>query len=154
MTVIAYKNGVMAADSMACRDGRRLPVMRPKITRGKLGLLGGSGRSDDLLHAANWFINGMYPDRHPNFSDDKEDNLDLLWAKNDGSLWWADKRLLFVPRTDIYAIGETTAAHFVEGAMFAGMEAAEAVGLAIEHCIWIGGIVQSERLLTKPKCHV
>lgn len=145
MTIIAYKDGVMAADSCSFAEGKRYPVCRPKIVRGPLGLFGAAGRELDGALAKDWFLGGM-EDEKPKFSEDKEDELLVMWAKLDGSVWWADYRLAFIPLPAPSAIGESSALGFTEGAMCAGLSAVEAVRLAIKHCVWVGGEVQSETL--------
>lgn len=149
MTIIAYKDGIMAADSCSFSGGRRYPVTRPKIVKGSLGLFGCAGRDSDGYLAKDWFLAGMSKE-HPKFSEDKDDELHVMWAKADGTVWWADYRLAFVPMPAPAAIGESAVLNFVEGLMCGGFGVAEAVSLAIQHCIWIGGAVQIERLENYP----
>jgi len=144
MSIVAYKAGEMAADSCSFSGGRRYPS-EPKIVKSDLGLFGTVGRNSDGYLARGWFRSGM-PTERPEFSDEKDDELHIMWVKPDGTVWWADKCLSFTPMPWPTSIGNSTAIYFVEAAMLAGMTAGDAVALGIQHCVWIGGAVQVERI--------
>lgn len=143
MTVIAYKDGVMAADSCSFSGGVRYKTMHRKVSRGDYGLVGCGGRSSDCVLAHQWFTDGM-PETRPAFSNDKDEPMAILWVKAYGTLWCGDERLVFAEIEAPAAIGENAAANFCEGAMHAGLSAKDAVRLTIAHCIYVGGEVQAE----------
>lgn len=145
MTIVAYKDGVMAADSCSFSGGVRYKTMHPKVSRGVFGVVGCGGRSSDTVAAHEWFSAGMPPE-HPPFSCDKDEPMAIMWAKPDGTLWWGDERLVFNQIEAPACIGEGAAANFCEGAMHAGASAERAVMLTIQHCIWTGGHVTVESL--------
>lgn len=144
MTVIAYKAGVMAADSHSFQSGRRYPTQHPKVTKFEHGLFGTCGRSSDCVLAHEWAVSGM--DYVPRFTEDKDEPMHLMWVKPDGTVWWADHRLKWSQVSAPATIGENSAADFTEGAMQAGLSADAAVALAIQHCVWVGGDVTVVRL--------
>ena len=147
MTIIAYKDGMMAADSCSFSGGRKYPVPEPKIVRSALGLFGAAGRDSDCWLGRSWFRSGAAQGQEqPNFSKDEHDPVEFLWVKPDWSVWWADDRLQFTPYAFPACIGESSVVSFTEGAMMAGLSAPDAVALAIRHCVWVGGEVQVERL--------
>ena len=146
MSVIAYCDGVMAADGCSFSSTMRYRAMHPKVSRCAVGLIGSAGPSSDALLFHQWMASGAPDDAKPPISDDKDDRLHGLWARNDGSLWFTDRRLIFHEIEPLAAIGETVVCAFAEGVMRAGLGAITAVELAIKHCIYAGGAVQSERL--------
>lgn len=149
MTIIAYKDGILAADSVSVRGGMRAPIMQPKLIRAPDGTITGSAGSGPALHEfRQWVIAGMnFTNLPAGWDKNSADDLDALILKPDGSLWRMDQkyRLYPLPRNST-CIGDNDAAVFAEGAMAAGMSAPDAVRLAIEHCVYIGGPVQVERI--------
>lgn len=146
MTVVAFKDGVMAADTCSYASHLRYRAMEPKILRCDLGLIGVAGRSSDAAFVRAWFAAGMGREDRPPDLDDKDDPVGILWAKPDGTLWWGDHRLLFHEISTPATCGESSACIFAEGAMAAGLSADAAVRLAIKHCLYAAGDVQVENL--------
>jgi ATP-dependent protease HslVU (ClpYQ) peptidase subunit len=152
MTVIAVKDGIMAADSMATRGGMRhnMPTAYPKIIRAPDGsLVGYSGGVPKCYALAEWVKKGMDFGDHPPFAhEDSDMGMDALWLKADGTLW----RLCFdytvypLDGDEPYTIGEIDAASFTEGAMWAGLSAEDAIQLAAMRCLYANGEVQVEKL--------
>lgn len=151
MTVIAYKAGYMAADTCSFSGGIRYRAMHPKISKGTLGLFGAAGRGSDCVLAHEWFLRGMQEVARPQFSEDKDEPLAVIWVRPNGTVWWGDHRLSWSQVPEPSVIGTGDAATFTEGAMHAGLSAADAVALAIKHCVWVGGGVQVEHLRRMPK---
>jgi hypothetical protein len=145
MTLVAFKNGVMAADSCSYTQGMRYPIKHPKITRCSLGLVGCAGLLSDIIAIHAWVAGGMRKQKVA-LSGDEDECLAILWAKPDRTVWWGNHRLVFVEYCAPTACGETTACHFAEGAMWAGLSAERAVRLATKHCLYASGKVQVERL--------
>lgn len=146
MTIIAYKDGVLASDSCSFSGGIRYAALRPKVIFCAVGLVGAAGRKSDAEAYKAWMAAGMLPDAKPELLRDKDDGLQGLWVKHDRTLWWTDERLTFVQIEAPGSIGEPEACAFVDGAMWSGASADEAVRLAIEHCVYTGGAVQVVRL--------
>lgn len=150
MTIIAYKDGVMAADSGCWSSGREQIVPFPKITRAPDGsLLGLAGKLHDSWLLRQWVLAGMPQDAKPEFKGRREPTDDepyILMAKPDGSLWFATGDLVFAPDPQPSATGAGPACNFCEGAMEAGMTAGDAVALAIRHFEGAGGTVQIEKI--------
>lgn len=142
MTVIAYKDGVMAADSEASAGGRRYRVIVPKIARGN-GIAGGTGLASDVAAFCKWFASGE-PSEKPEYSGTGEDEMQALVARPDRTLWRFGAKELPFEVTQPYAIGHPW--QFCEGAMCAGLSAEAAVALTIEHFTTVGGKVQVETL--------
>lgn len=150
MTVIAVKDWVMAADGVESSTHLYYPMAWKKITRAPDGsLVGIGGPNIDAYAVHQWVLNGMDFTRPPRISSkpDDEGPVVFVWLKLDGSLWVFDCTLNGYPvASPIYSIGSQTAVTFVEGAMFAGASAEQAVRLACEHVEYINGPVQVERL--------
>ncbi len=144
MTVIAVKDGVMAADGFVWSGGIGSPVPFPKIVRGPNGLLGLSGPSVDCRMVRGWFANGERESQKPKGIGEDDRGIVGLILRPDGSVWYLDWRLFPVPDNELAVMGESDAATFVEGAMRAGASAEEAVRLAVYYCQSAGGIVQVE----------
>jgi hypothetical protein len=152
MTVIAVKGSVMAADSKSYCDGQmyRSPPGRSKISRAPDGsLVGASGSSVDTHALHEWVRAGMNFAEPPSFRYPKmedDDRITWLWLKPDGSLWHGACDMRCYPVEPPFTIGYSAACSFTDGAMHAGLSAEAAVRLAIEHCSYVGGPVQVERL--------
>ena len=145
MTVIAYKDGVMAADSALFSVGLCTPAPFPKIARAPDGSAwGASGTKHDCWLLREWVLAGCDMDARPFFTAGGEDEISILVARPDGSLWGASSRINLAPEIGPIAYG--AAGVFCEGAMRAGLSAEAAVNLAIEFCVHAGGLVQVERV--------
>lgn len=142
MTAIAYRDGIMAADSMMCIDEVKISVC-PKIRRFDGTLIGCMGDNPEITAFEAWMADGARGNAKPNFA--RENGFGALRAMPDGTLQLACYTLywetLVVP---FFAIG--SASTFLFGALYAGASAEEAVRLAIQHTLHAGGEVQVERL--------
>jgi hypothetical protein len=144
MTVIAVKDGIMAADSAAICGGRISPSGHPKISKYPGSVAGACGRADDCYAFQLWFESGSCAPG-PKFMGEGDDAPTFLMIDRGDQVWRKEGSGPWFPYDAISAIGESTAANFALGAMHAGLSAEEAVRLAIKHCVWIGGEVQVER---------
>jgi hypothetical protein len=143
MTVIAYKDGIMVADSGTWSEGIVYEVPFPKLTRSPSGcVLGLAGKLSDAWLLRQWVLGDMPKDHKPEFSGKDQEEPAVLMARPDGSLWRSGGALRFCPEPLPSCAGEITAASFVEGAMAAGASAEEAVRLAIQHNCWAAGTPQ------------
>lgn len=142
MTAIAYRDGVLAADSVGwMAEGHvKIPVS-PKIVRFKGGMFACCGGETEIALATDWITKVGTP--KPLL--EQQEGFGCIWVKPDGSVWYTNWRLHPVIRPEGFmAIGACD--KFMMGAMFAGASAEEAVRLAILHTDGAGGEVQVERL--------
>jgi hypothetical protein len=141
MTIIAYKNREMAADSSMW------PAPFPKITRGSDGSLWAlTGKALDSWLLREWVLDGMDFTAPPTFEGKDDDTPSIILAKPDGSLWSARGSWRFMPTATQGCWGADDASNFCERAMEAGLSAGEAVSLTILHHDSAGGIAQVERI--------
>lgn len=144
MTAIAFRDGVMAADTAvwASTGGGYTVVGRyRKIDRLKDGsLFASTGRSADHQAVIRWLATdqeGETPKVKEQFS--------AIWARRRGVLKIEDDvRPFDMPQADFYAAGASM--EFLLGALAAGASAEEAVRLAIQYTDGAAGDVQVERL--------
>lgn len=147
MTIIAVKNGIMAADSESVTSGGlRAPMPFPKITRGPGGLIGMTGAVSDMWAVSQWFVAGEKQDEKPPGLKTGEQGIGAIILRPDGVVWHGDERLTFWRGENPSTTGLSTACYFCEGAMAAGLSAEDAVRLAIGRVDMIGGPVQVEHL--------
>ena len=142
MTTIAYRDGVMAADSQASSGARKFRVK--KITRVPGGgLLGITGGMPELLKIQKWAGAGFPPDDKPELSDDAEVECLLVYA--DGTAALFDASLEVMPVQDKFiAIG--SGGPYAVAAMACGLGPAEAVQIAARFDPYTSAPVKSERL--------
>lgn len=149
MTIIAYKDGVMAADSRAFRNGRSYPTFPKIIRRADGALCGIAGKIWAARLLADWFLVGMPADTRPEIA--KDDDIEALIVLRDGSVWLCYSDLHSQPSPEsVEVIGERDAITFCEGALMAGLSAPDAVQLTVQNCVWASGEVQIERLRPAP----
>lgn len=138
MTIVVYRDGVMAADT-ACWTGDIMVGHRRKIVRSPAGhLAGGAGESTLTERFRAWVCAGC-PGDLPDLSGD----FNGLLVQPDGTC--ARVRQSVTPLDAPYyaiGIGEDVAA----GALAMGATAEQAVRVAIACHAYCGGDVQVERL--------
>ena len=148
MTVIAYKAGVMAADSAVWSDGV-LVGHHPKISRVNGCLVASCGLAANKNVLVRWAKEGDF-DATPYWGSTKSEEMAGLVVLPDGVVlhWSSDPD----PDRDIaspfFAIG--CGGPVALGAMAAGASAAEAVRIATMFAAYCAGEVQVERLKPKP----
>lgn len=133
MTTIAYRDGIMAADSRGYA-GRNLPLgIKTKIRRLDDGTLIGCSSSEPGQPEAvmDWYAQGCVA--RPVF---KEAKFTLLVVKPDGSAFYAESEFyLSGPcRAPFYAIG--SGEQYAHGAMEFGATAHQAVQIATRCDVW------------------
>lgn len=138
MTTIAYRNGLMAADSRAY-GGDRCPVgFKRKIRRLDDGtLIGCSSNTPGQPEAVlDWYEKGADIESAPKFPENK---FRLLVVKPHGAAYLGeDSFFLAGPlHGDFFAVG--SGQEFAIGAMEAGADARRAVEIAIKCDPWSGG---------------
>jgi hypothetical protein len=140
MTAIAYRSGILAADTVSFCEGLKYGTS-PKIRQRDDGAMAGAAGRHDLCE---FFLDAFMADTldnfHPTVSDD--DGFVGMIVDADGTVWeFTDLGKYRAPKTPFHAIGS---AHvFLIGAMAAGASSQEAVRLAIIYCADVGGKVQT-----------
>jgi hypothetical protein len=142
MTVIAYKDGVVAADTQTTWGTSR--VFGPKLVRLPCGgVAGGAGDASASQAALNWLASGGSLDGSegkafvPNI-----EGADVLIAKGDGTLWMLTSRFPAWPVNPApVAIGCGSDAALI--AMSLGLSAVEACQRVALHDVYCGSPIQS-----------
>lgn len=143
MTIICYRDGVMACDSAFWAGGSTIVGHGQKIFRlPQGGLIGCSGDSGMFEWFPEWINRGAPLTERETPSDS---GFGAVLVKPDGTIVWYNARCLpMTIRADFYACG--AAETFATGALAAGATAEEAVRLAIKYTDGAGGEVHVERL--------
>lgn len=144
MTVIAYKDGVLAADGAAWQHEIMVCAV-VKIVRLRDGrLFAGCGREDLIEGCVDWLL-GVGGCPEPLSADDDFQAL----VVDDRGAWSVSHKTFKVVGAcrEVMALGAH--AEFLYGAMAAGASAEAAVRLAVGVCAFAGGDVQVERVLGK-----
>jgi hypothetical protein len=151
MTIIVYRDGVMAADTAEWtghyEKGYVIVGHVNKIHRLKDGsLLGCSGRTSDIQAVKAWLEHGSNPESRP--AIDKNIGFNAILATLDvGVFKIEDDCRPFLVESPYHVVG--TPDHFCLGALAAGASAEEAVTLAIQFHEGAAGEVRVERLVQK-----
>lgn len=146
MTAIAYRDGIMAADT-AGWYGEVMFWLTTKIHRLPDGAL--FAAMGDPLYAEAYIewreTRGDKPE-----PPEKDEDFYAILVRRDGVVFMVGRD--YVPRragkAPFYAIGAHV--EFLTGALAAGASAADAVRLCIDHCAHAAGDVQVERLEPAP----
>lgn len=151
MTIIAVKDGYMAADSyeFVGEIGYPLAEGDSKIVRAPDGsLVGSCGSGMDCYVLRLWVLDGMDFRKPPKFTltADNDDSVYWFWLRKDGYLLAGDATMKVHPMSQPAACGSSGASDMVVGAMAFGASAEEAVRFAVERCNCVGGPVQVERI--------
>lgn len=140
MTVIAYRDGVMAADRSTRACGVEFHETRKVARRADGALIGCAGMSAQGRAMRDWFLAGEVGER-PGLGEKEEDSTHALIVRPDGRVEVHDMH----GRTDAesefgyHAIG--SGFELALGAMAMGASAVRAVEVAIQH-----GVGRSGRL--------
>ena len=142
MTIVVYRDGVIAADSAGSR-GDRLVGYFTKITKTDAGMLAGAeGEAGCIETFLKWVREGCTPDNVPDF---KEDHVSGFTVNPRGVItgynWMFQPYVVDWP---FYGVGSGYAV--AQGAMEAGATAERAVEIAIKYCDGCGGPVKTLRL--------
>ncbi|WP_420961081.1 hypothetical protein [Brucella sp. IR073] len=133
MTTIAYRDGIMAADS-GCWAGDASHGWAEKIAKGPDGVLyGTSGRAAKCFSFLDW-VRGGYQGARPEpaaTSDAESDFIVLMATAGRGVRVLTAFGEEHYPEAPYFAIGGGSVAAF--GALYAGASAQVAIEAAIEH---------------------
>lgn len=145
MTVIAYRDGVMAADTGGWRGDALIPWFR-KVARGPDGTLyGGSGSAARVCAFLTWVDDGCLGEMPlPRAEGEGCSDFVVLIARLDGvvEILSHEGREIFA-EAPYAAIG--SCAEVCLGAMFAGADARTAICAALMHGNGVGGTVMEVR---------
>lgn len=133
MTTIAFKNGVLAADTRWSDEGRS-DDYSPKIWRVGKVLIGACGSRSAAAKFRQWVLDGM------NGNSPYEGNPignGMLVAPGGKLVCWCGAGPWPVVSMPFYALGSGT--HYAQGAMAAGATAEEAVRIASRYDQATGG---------------
>lgn len=140
MTVIAYKDGIMAADGSEWQGNVLTRSNVRKIHRGPCGeLFACSGEISHVARFREWVLGGRRDDM-PSVNDD----FQALLVEPDGTALEFNAGGSAELSTDHAVAGAH--AEFMHGAFIAGASAADVIRLAIERCSYAAGEIQIERL--------
>jgi hypothetical protein len=140
MTIVCFKDGILAADSVVVEDGMAYGLMR-KIIRSDTGCLaGGSGDVSSLYPFLEWVRKGMKARGKPTIGE-----LDGIVIKPNGEILFFENGLVpFKVSSKSHAIG--SGAQMAIGAMMHGATAIQAVKYVCERITTCQEPIQALRL--------
>lgn len=146
MTVIAVKDGIIAADTQSWHGNLKISCAS-KLRRMEIGICGFAGWRPVIEQAIVWLEHGgpwRAGNVRPAIIVDDANDLTGIILRHDG-IWNLTSKF------DVYRtenVIDCCGAHqeFLYGAMLAGASAEEAVRLAIRHCEVAGGEVEVMQL--------
>jgi len=148
MTVIVYRDGVMAADSQVCNNEGLITGAVTKLARREDGsLLGLAGYAGDVTGFRDWFLAGG---KDAWEAADKDHGFAAIVVSPNGRVSIFDQNGRSYPvEAPFYARG--AGAEIAFGALAMGARADQAVEIACRFSVWCGGEVQVERLDALPR---
>lgn len=149
MTIICYRDGVMAADTASVSNGLRMATVR-KITRcDNGGLFAGAGTSVDCRLVSEWVRAGFLPEHKPDLTRTDDGDFGGIYVAPDGVVYRLQVNLIPIESpAEFHADGYNL--EFATGAMAAGASAERAVELTIQYGQNVGGPIQVEHLNPRP----
>lgn len=144
MTAIAYRDGCMAADSLATAGGTVGGYSRKIAKRDDGALIGCSGGAGHAARLMQAFLDHRLEAEEP--TKDKDNPYAALVVMPDGSVWRATEAAPLHQQAAAPFYTEGCAYQILLGAMAFGASAEEAVRVAIDWEIHCGGEVHTERL--------
>ena len=143
MTTIAYRDGVMATDTLAVGGDLYRGKVR-KIQRLEDGsLLGIAGDAGYHCFFEKWLLNKPTWENRPRLPENSD--ISLLFVRRDGRIFHSAERLVLVEvETEFIAIG--SGGDLAMGAMGAGSTARQAVEIAARFDCFTGGNIDEFRL--------
>lgn len=136
MTTIAYRDGVLAADTLACWGTNRDGFATKIVKRGPV-LAGASGSLSACQAFLDWFRGGLRGDP-PAMPDGEASSFGLIITPADDVLVWGPRGW---ERTRNPTVAMGSGGEFATGAMTMGATAEEAVRVAMIHDTKTGGNV-------------
>lgn len=140
MTIIATDGYRVAADSLAtfgtCRSLK--PAEKLKIEDGIVFAMSGSVPLFDPLIA--WYLDGAKPDEMPKVDDDDHSTLFVFSGERQAAFYKTE--LPYGETVTSFPMAWGVGSEFAIGAMDAGADVENAVRIAINRSVWLGGAVQ------------
>lgn len=147
MTVIACRDGSMAADSGVSQDGLCFGFTKKIVRLSDGSLVAAAGPRPAIQRFHRWMEGFASASNRPEPLGENE--FGALWLKADGSIHRISYKFEIYSDPCAFA-AEGMAVNFMMGAMAHGASAEEAVRLAVAHCDGAGGEVQVERVSVRP----
>jgi hypothetical protein len=144
MTIIATTGGIMACDTQLTVEAFKYTSLRPKITsrRSDGAIIGATGLTCLCNAVMDWFVAGEKGkfELPPNVP---EDDFGYMVLHPNGRVTYTGISGVPLEIPSTYAIGAMSASYMALGAMRAGASAREAVQIAIDNTVNVGGGVYS-----------
>jgi len=157
MTAIAYRDGIMAADTLTL-GGDSVRGYNRKIVRntesGTMGAAAGQAGTNQIFQGLilsgavdNWIENDCHSELFDPKCGDRVGGFGAIIVRTNGEVICVDYqgRAIRNPKADFYVEGG--AEYTLIGAMAAGATAPEAVAIAIKYDVGCGGEIQIEKLI-------
>lgn len=144
MTVIVYRNGVLAADKLGTRTGFRSDFVTKVWRRADGVLVGGCGASSLTYAFTQWVLDGEEKFKRPGLRAEDENSAGAIIIRANGAMEEHDFMGWHPVSGEFWAAG--TGAEAALGALHMGASAIEAVEVASKICIHCGGGVDSVSL--------
>lgn len=140
MTVWAYRDGILASDSLVVTERMKTGSTRKVTKSGSGWLAGGAGNATDMAQFLRWVEEGREED-----DATKLENLEGFLVSPKGKTFLVEADLHPFPIEAEFHAGGSGCAVAI-GAMEAGATAEEAVRIAIKHVTSCGGEIQVVKL--------
>jgi len=140
MTTVAFKGGVLAADTQITSGSEAVEGSISKLAKCENFMGGGCGNLIDMCKFLSWVEEGADPKHFPKFTD----NFTGLLVGKGGKVCFVRSDGISRPvEAPFYAIG--SGEEVAKGALVAGATAGEAVQAAIHIDLYSGGSVEALR---------
>ena len=146
MTTIAYRNGIMAADSQESDEEYLLKTQCQKLWVRNKCLIGIAKDSYAGLMFIEWITGTLTTDAFENRILATDDDFEALIVNSTGEIYTYNRYLVacFHDKPEFFAIGSGSKCALI--AMEAGMSAEEAVKIACKYDLYSGGDIKTIRL--------
>jgi len=152
MTIICYRDGVLAADRMCSASFDLIHGYHKKICEQDGTAWASSGAIQECMAFDQWVRTGRSDRNKPSLSDDKDTSLVAILIERDGTVKHYNYNLVpFTMEAPYFAIGNGDMVAY--GAMFMGASAEEAVRAACAHVLGCGGGIDVLRLSQPAQPH-
>lgn len=145
MTTIAYRDGILAADSLVSGEMVRWGSMT-KLTKAPSGWIGAACGDAGAASEFAWWMENLLPSDNygtPVFSvPELKDPVDGLLITDKGKIWcWTGRPRFFHLEADFTAIG--SGSKIAMGAMAMGATAEQALAVAAQFDVYTGGKIET-----------
>lgn len=141
MTIICYRDGIIASDSWILRDDCQFASMKKIIKTKKGALVGACGNACDLSKFFDWARRDTYIDPPDEIFEDDFSGVMILPDKR--MLLWEDILPTEI-EAEYFSLG--IGYQIALGAFVMGASAEAAVSATTKHCRSCGGPIQIEKL--------